>query len=951
MELEARQSYQPANPPQYELEQPASRPIAPPQPGRERSLSNYSGQNSADPVRPGFGPRTSSAQSQPAPAQPSPAGSFKPFSQEKSEEMPSFELPSFSPFPRVNQANVPPSDDEKERILYNARKEVLKSPNVTVQLDWALDVLSWVELAQDAFARENKDKGARPQTPKIEHEMRIDAVSIVEYLAKQNHPQALFARSKWLEFGKFGLRQDKNEAFVGYMNASNKGWGRAAYRMGMIYENANDIKNALLLYNRGLEIGDSACSYRLGMMNLLGQHGHSKDYRAGLDLLRSAADTSDEESPQGAYVYGMLISRELPDVNIPEGMLPFDITQARQYIERSAYFGFIKAQLKMGQAYELCQLGCDFNPALSLHYYGLAAHQGQPEAALGVSRWFLFGYEGVFLKNEQLAFKYAEQAANAKLATGEFAMGYYYEIGIHVQKDLHDARLWYEKAAEHGNKDAIGRLEGLNQAKTLTKQDHETTALTRIKSMHGSMRGQRPDRFNNRAKDAISSLPTLSESTANEPVSNYPPAKSSSPNHRPVSSLSISPRQRPVSEIPDVSRPPAFAINIDQSNLALRPKSTAPYPDDERPAPLNLNRPKSTAPYPEDDARGRAPLSPHYNPSIRPSVGQQAADRPLSAFGIRPVSMNIQPQQQARPLSVSPAANNLMPVQQRPFSVNMTTRPTDNDGRGRVASAGWEPQIPPGYRQPSPGRQGNPAAGEYHDPYNNYGYQQQPQQQPPPQPQQQGPPATHRLSGGALPQADHGRNRLSKTNPNVGAPAYGGNLGVNPGTQPGRDYGTRTSSRPVSAVYPAGNNSRPDRLDSLPSQASHMRYPSGGAAGGPPPQIYNSRPQFSETGRQSAPPMQSSQPGMGYGQPAHPSQAGGLPPRMSSATQQVAPAPAPHTPKPVKQGQGPATFEEMGIPQGKNDQDCVSVSVPFLMAMALMLTSVLSASCEAVSTR
>lgn len=30
----------------------------------------------------------------------------------------------------------------------------------------------------------------------------------------------------------------------------------------------------------------------------------------------------------------------------------------------------------MGTAYELCQLGCDFNPALSLHYNALAARQG-----------------------------------------------------------------------------------------------------------------------------------------------------------------------------------------------------------------------------------------------------------------------------------------------------------------------------------------------------------------------------------------------------------------------------------------------------------------------------------------------------------------------------------------------------------------------------------------------
>lgn len=925
MELEARQpSNLPTTTTAAELDNPSTtRQVPPQQHGREPSLSTYlSGQTAAATAKPA-GPGASSAANQ----QPS-ANSFKAFAQDKHGEMAStFEVPSFSPFPRISQGNVPPSDDEKERILYNARTEVLKSNNVAVQLDWALDVLSWVEISQEAYARDHKDQGARPQTPRIEHELRLDAINIVEYLSSQNHPQALFSRSKWLEFGKFGFRQDRNEAFLGYMNAASRGWGRAEYRMGMIYENSNDIKNALQHYNRGLEMEDSASSYRLGMMSLLGQHGHTKDFNTGLEMIRSAADTSDEESPQGAYVYGMLISRELPDITIPEGMLPFDVAQARQYIEKSAYFGFAKAQLKMGQAYELCQLGCDFNPALSLHYYGLAAHQGQPEAALGVSRWFLFGYDGVFLKNEQLAFKYAQQAADAKLATGEFAMGYYYEIGIFVQKDLRDARSWYERAAEHGNKDAIGRLEGLNQAKTLTKQDHETTALTRIKSKHGSMRGQRPERFSSRQKDAAAALPTVSESTPTPPIDSVPAvATSSSPDYRPSSSHNISPAQRPVRDAPDAARPPAFSINIDQSNLALRPKSTAPYPVDDKPAPLNLARPKSTAPYPDDGHSGHPPLSPHYNPQIRASNGQQAANRPMSAFGIRPQSMT--PQAGPRPLPVSQSTGNLVP-EQRPFSVNIPGRPLDNDPRGRIASAGWEPQLPAGgYRGASPSAPQGRA--DYHDPH-DYGYQQQ---QPRPPPHQQA-PASARLSGGMPPQADNSRNRLSKTNPNTNPAAYNAAQAGNPAAQPGRDYGPRTSSRPVSNVYPgpSGGTPRPDRIDSLPSQAQggQGRYPSGGApggGGGGGPQMFKNRPQLAEPGRQSAPPAQVSG-GLGPSPAARPVSTA-PPPRVSSATPQAAPgqatrpaAPAAaHATKPVKQG--PATFEEMGIPQGKGDDDCVS---------------------------
>lgn len=446
--------------------------------------------------------------------------SFKPF-QTSAADSAAMDSPSFSPFPKVKGENIPPSDDEKEQILWQARNLVLHSNNVSMQVTWARDALIWVEISQDAQAREWKRDGRdkeRPPTPKAEHELRVDAVNILDYLSQQDHPEATFMKGKWLEFGKFGFRENKREAYSFYKKAAEIGFGRAEYRMGMLYENSNDITNAVKHYTLGSQLGDSASNYRLGMMYLMGQHGHPKDLLHGLELIQHAADTADEDAPQGAYVYGMLIARELPDITIPEHLLPCDLAIARQYIEKAAYLSFSKAQLKMGQAYELSQLGCDFNPAYSLHYYGLAARQGQPEASLGVSRWFLFGYEDLFAKNEQLAFKYAQDAALSGLATGEFAMGYYHEIGIHVQKDLREARRWYELAAEHGNKDAEGRVESLSQSRTLTKADHETTTLTRIKSQHGSQRGKRPDRFT-RNNDI---MPTVSEGDQGPLGSTFP---------------------------------------------------------------------------------------------------------------------------------------------------------------------------------------------------------------------------------------------------------------------------------------------------------------------------------------------------------------------------------------------------------------------------------------------
>ncbi|KAK1673097.1 hypothetical protein BDP55DRAFT_232233 [Colletotrichum godetiae] len=826
--------------------------------GREPSLSSVL--KPTDSGAPSLPPKGDSNAQAGAP----PTDSYRPFHENSASDNPHkmrpSAAPSFSPFPKLTGDNVPPTDEEKETILWNAREHVLHSNNVSMQLSWARDTLAWAEIVMDARSR---DPESGRQTPNVEHELRIDAINIVNYLVGQEHPEALFMKAKWLEFGKFGCRPDKKDAYMKYQRAAELGYARAEYRLGMLFENSNDYSKAVEHYYLGLRLKDSAAMYRLGMMSLLGQHNHPKDYQRGLDLIKEAADASDEDAPQGSFVYGMLLAKDLPDIDVPEALLRADLHQAKMYIEKAAYLGFAKAQLKIGQAYELCQLGCDFNPAYSLHYYGLAAQQGQPEASLGVSRWFLFGYEGIFNKNEQLAFKYAQDAANAKLPTGEFAMGYYYEIGVHVPKDLRQARFWYEAAADHGNKDARGRIDALDHEKSLTKADHETTTLTRIKSQHGSQRGKRPDRFKQ-----PNAMPTVSESAPVTPTDAHPGYPSTSAKTSPHPSPRVHPTSAPHDSVdyPDPSRPSsmgnrpsAFTVNLD-SNLAIRPKSAAPYPEDDRPAPLNLSRPKSTAPYPEDEmhhgggggGRGAGPqLSPHYAGG-RPVSGPHS-DRPGSAFGIRTGPGG--PPGPGGNIRASQSMGNMIP-------------PAGSDPRGRVPVGG-----PAGYRQPSPG----PAA------------------RPPGQPY---PPA------GGLP-PNPAANRPPKQNP---YPPQQGSFGPSDYGQPtpppaqAGNFGQRTSSIPPEAQHGYGRGAAPQRIDSMPLSPSGNPRPGPGPA---QPRPFTNRPDLAE----------------------QPGRTGSAPPSSQPRPQQQpSPAPSAQTmPPPKKQptGQGPATFEAMGIPKGKDESDCI----------------------------
>lgn len=43
------------------------------------------------------------------------------------------------------------------------------------------------------------------------------------------------------------------------------------------------------------------------MMILLGQHGQRQDYQTGLEYISLAAQSCDENAPQGAYVSGTIL--------------------------------------------------------------------------------------------------------------------------------------------------------------------------------------------------------------------------------------------------------------------------------------------------------------------------------------------------------------------------------------------------------------------------------------------------------------------------------------------------------------------------------------------------------------------------------------------------------------------------------------------------------------------
>ena len=502
----------------------------------------------------------------------------------------------------------------------------------------------------------------------------------------------------------------------------------------------------------------------------------------------------------------MLQARELPQITVPEQILHLKIDSALYYIEKAAYLGFAKAQTKMGSAYELCQLGCQFDPILSLHYNSLAARQGDPEAEMAISKWFLSGYEGVFKKCEEMAFTYAHRAAQTGLPTAEFAMGYFYEVGIHVQVSLKEARVWYGKAAEHGNKDASARIEGITRSKTLSRKDHENIAVAKINSARASRLSSRPDRFARYAMPAMPEIPPVPENaTGTGRVSVVGPSDQEYARYGPYSPVTEKHRYTGT----------AYGSPITVSHSGF---SHSPMP-----------RPTSAA------TTGGMPSDSHQGLMSPDTATRQ---RPQSAM----------------------------------------TDPIYGAGRGAVPSLGPGSPNPQGYGLASAG----------------------PPVKPPPVPSKDQP--MYAAPQTSLPKVE------------IGFVAPPDLSGADRRKRPQR------SENPIAGYPPAGTgyNPRPERISSRPPISAPVQPPNRGGRSQSP---YPSAEPPASVDRPPRNESMPSRPGNGSSAPAT-----SVPVNPSASLVSPPPSATPSSGG-RRPGKGPSTFEEMGVPQQKKEDDCVSLFI------------------------
>lgn len=285
-----------------------------------------------------------------------------------------------------------------------------------------------------------------------------EATSLLRKLADRGHmPSQYFLADCYANgIGTPKGKQDFDRAFPLFVLAAKHGHPDASYRAGTCCENGwgcrRETAKALQFFRKAGAALHPGAQYRLGIAELNGELGLSKRPREGVKWLKRSAEHATAEFPHALHELALLHEKGL------DSAVFVDHEYAAELLAQAAELGYAPSAYRLGECYEYGKMGCPQDPALSIHYYNIAAQQNHRDACFALTAWYLVGSPGVLPQSDTEAYLWAKRAAEAGLVKAMYAVGYFLEVGIGTPPKMKEAISWYKRAAEKGDKRATQRL-------------------------------------------------------------------------------------------------------------------------------------------------------------------------------------------------------------------------------------------------------------------------------------------------------------------------------------------------------------------------------------------------------------------------------------------------------------------------------------------------------------
>ncbi|ORY03537.1 HCP-like protein [Basidiobolus meristosporus CBS 931.73] len=364
------------------------------------------------------------------------------------------------------------------------RENAKKTNNPTVQLEFAKYLVACAAVLGEPCSTSNDYDSGKPAN-KNSKDLLEEANFWIRRLQKSGDPEATYILGTWVENGLYGFSPNPYKAFALYNKSSKLGFVKAIHKVAIYHEARKEYSKAQQFFLKAASQGSTSANYRLAKAYMHGELKLKPNINQGILYLTRAVNSNDSlECPEASYIYGLILTGAYTQVDVSS--IPKDVGMAHDLIEKAAELGYTPALYKLGYSYEFGELGYKIDPAKSIFYYKQGAERGDPECQMGLSGWYLSGVPGVLEPNDDLAYSWCNQAASKGLPKAEFAMGYYYELGVGVPKDMSMANFWYVRAASHGSKEAQSRLERGDES-----PPHPIIAGARAQGLHKEMKDQK----------------------------------------------------------------------------------------------------------------------------------------------------------------------------------------------------------------------------------------------------------------------------------------------------------------------------------------------------------------------------------------------------------------------------------------------------------------------------
>lgn len=349
----------------------------------------------------------------------------------------------------------PSSDKRLSAPVTHAELNQLRQAIKSNSQDYKTQFRLAKKLVEAASVLSSDSGRASPKTLAKNREKYIfEAHKLIKKLVSNSYAPAMFYLADCYGQGLLGLAPDTKEAFTLYQSAAKLGHPASAYRTAVCCElgadagggTRKDPLKAVQWYKRAAALGDVAAMYKMGMVLLKGLLGQQRNEGEAVIWLKRAAERADAENPHALHELGLLYEGAPVGGN---GRLNRDEGEALRLFEQAARLGYRFSQFRLGQAFEYGMLGCPIDARKSIAWYTRAAAQGEHQAELALSGWYLTGSQGILEQSDTEAYLWARKAASADppLPKALFAMGYFTEVGIGCPRSLEEAKRWYGRAA------------------------------------------------------------------------------------------------------------------------------------------------------------------------------------------------------------------------------------------------------------------------------------------------------------------------------------------------------------------------------------------------------------------------------------------------------------------------------------------------------------------------